>query len=178
MNDDEFIALCLDPATTVNTIVRHVEPGHGREDLAISHIVDDETCAAVLRRIYPQRSINIGYEAFKRRPMAFYTTYRDELFTDDSWTRRCGVLYVILRSSAWNIDLANKVAYILPRCDRCRFDGCVTMAIVVAIGLNHPDTGVRCQFPAVAPAVAVFLVGVPPRVKCRVLESLRAGNTQ
>ncbi len=76
--------------------------------------------------------------------------------------------------------MVNKVAYMLSTLIdyECYSTMAVWWNLSVVLGLNHHDSAVRVQFPPVISVITVFLLQVPPRVKCRVLESLRLGDPQ
>ncbi len=108
---------------------------------------------------------NSEFEAFKYKPLAFYLRYAAER----SWVPPFSLLEEMMLPE-WNVDMANKVQYVLRRGTHiaATFH---PWSYTVARGLDHCDAGVRQQFPAVSPLLAVFLRRLPPRVQCRTLEN-------
>ncbi len=163
MSDESFQALCRDPAATVYGISRHLGNDRRRLCMVLDHVVDDTKCAHVLCGEQP-----VLYEAFIRRSLAFYLRFKNAVFYGADV--EIYTLGSILRDPRCT-DVVNKVEFILENISwrSSRWED------AVVDGLNHSDIGVQRQFVGIVPLVAVFLVPLPPRVQCRVLENTRVG---
>ncbi len=176
MNADDFHALCRDPATPVETLVAEVNVRYSRFFDVIMGVADDEKCAAVLRFAptykYEWYASSPMYAVFLHRSLDFYLRY-----ASPPLVLHFGALFDVL-AHPWvdPVDVANKVTYLLGTAS-CTPTDILSYIYVISIGMNHRLYDVRTQFPAVSFALAVFLLRVPPRVQCRVLESGHPSGT-
>ncbi len=165
MNTDAFANICRD-GTAVDILqdIRASRRQFALVHRALSAIQSDEKCAEVMRyagRLDP-------YGMFCLRTFAFYIKYKATLFPGAELGHN--TLQHILDESML-VDAAAKVEHILALCTKPNWE--FPFETIVSSGLRHWEAGVRCQFLGCSPLVSVFLVGVPPRVQCRVLCSMR-----
>ncbi len=165
MTPAEFTALCSDPASSLDDIVKQL---HGRWPYMTTclTLLSDERCVSLMRRVRHVHC-DVEDEAFDARPLAFYLRYKDDVFAP--WTPK---VYTLVALLDYGTNAAEKVAYLLSvRHKNFLLTRYYKWRNIVASGLEHSDPAVRIQFPAVAPSIAIFLSGFPPRVQCRALEN-------
>ncbi len=177
MDVHTIVVMCRDPSSPSNVLTRTVlEYGAAYLFIAVEHIEDDDKCIKVLGalRVSGKGLECIAASVFASRSLDCYHRFQCEL--PSAWTPHSPTLYALLQYK-WSLDVSNKVRYMLLKHREPHFireEGLgPPWSTIVAMGLNDREDTVRCQFPAVLSSLAVFLVGVPPRVQCRVLENTR-----
>ncbi len=166
MNHHAFVALCRNPDASTSEIKRYMGLALVCVDLVIQHVPDDERCANIVRC----SEWFAGHEVvFRYRSLAFYIKYKNYVFHAPILLNFHS-LFVMLRDD-WTVDLVNKVNYIM---SFHPFD-CSTAKRrrIISMGMKHRDPAIRTRFARYPAAVTLFLLGVPPRVQCRALESCR-----
>jgi hypothetical protein len=140
--------------------------------MAASIVADDDLLARFMAIVGVDR--NTQYTMFYHRSHAFYVQHRDTLFRGFQGSARS--LWTVLRIQCK--DPVGKVALLLSMRNEPGFfddgpygDPAPTWESLVQTGLRHENAEVRVQFPAVAAALAGFLLRVPPRVQYRVLDN-------
>jgi hypothetical protein len=132
-------------------------------------IVDDDACAVAVRR----HGVRYVSDMFHARSLAFFLTFKDDLFGTWVPETQTYVDMLLLMGSALATDHVNKVEFMLTHMPMRPTDHIWKQSLVyfTSVGLRHRDPDIRRLFVLRLAAVAVFLLPVPPRVKCRVLEN-------
>ncbi len=136
MDIDTFIALCR--YGTARQIADEVHRDRVafstyRGYVALAQITDDDKCAQFVRL---WKGGPWEYAVFMQKPLAFFLRYKDEMFPDSTYPIDARMFELAIQFC--NVDLPNKVAYLLSVCDPT--PACLKM------GLVHSNPNVQRQF--------------------------------